>query len=265
MPSKTIPGNKELANRIRQRRLELKLTIEEAAARAGISIATWNRYEAGASIRMDKCKGLCKALNWRDIDIDADTYASHSSSSPVSYEAWSPYLAQKFGEIAAASFAVGSETLLGYINDDLSDLSSKPAGTHLGQLETSFIVDELPPQFLTQYDYSFLYQMKCILLDLRRRAKNESPFLAHSVLEELIIYLCSKAALPVTKTNSKIHNNRTTYSSEAENWVFDLFGDEDIISYLYSDTFLEEDDSFHFNHWNDQVFYTADTSDPHAD
>ena len=43
------------------------LTIEEAASRAGVGTKTWCRYEAGESIRSDKCKGVCKALNWLSL------------------------------------------------------------------------------------------------------------------------------------------------------------------------------------------------------
>ena len=35
MSNKAIPGSKSLANKIKQRRTELGLTIEEAASRAG--------------------------------------------------------------------------------------------------------------------------------------------------------------------------------------------------------------------------------------
>lgn len=69
-----------------------------------------------------------------------------------------------------------------------------PAGSHIGQLSTSFMSDELPIQFLMHYDYDFLYQMKCTLLQLRRKAKLGIPMVAHSVMEELIIYLCNEEA-----------------------------------------------------------------------
>lgn len=62
MTQKTIQGNADLAKQIRLRRSELGLTIEEAASRAGVGTKTWCRYEAGESIRSDKCKGVCKAL-----------------------------------------------------------------------------------------------------------------------------------------------------------------------------------------------------------
>lgn len=70
MAQKTIKGSEKLAKQIRVRRNELNLTIEEAASRAGIGAKTWSRYEAGESIRIDKCKGICKALNWRTFPVD---------------------------------------------------------------------------------------------------------------------------------------------------------------------------------------------------
>ena len=78
MAQKIIHGNMTLAEQIKSRRNELGLTIEEAAIRAGVGTKTWYRYETGKSIRKDKCKGICRALNWRilpgnDIKIKAST------------------------------------------------------------------------------------------------------------------------------------------------------------------------------------------------
>ena len=67
MSTKAIPGSKSLANKIKQRRTELGLTIEEAASCAGVGTKTWSRYEAGESIRQDKVKGICKVLNWPNL------------------------------------------------------------------------------------------------------------------------------------------------------------------------------------------------------
>lgn len=69
MAQKIVQGNEALAGKIKFRRNELGLTIEEAASRAGVGTKTWSRYEAGESIRRDKCKGICKALNWKGCRI----------------------------------------------------------------------------------------------------------------------------------------------------------------------------------------------------
>ena len=110
MPIKSIPNSPSLTEKIKSRRLELSLTIEEAAKRAGVGTKTWCRYEAGEAIRSDKYKGLCKALNW-PVTPSADQTVKDSS--PVedyrNHEAWSAYLEKTFGYKAAMSFAVGSD------------------------------------------------------------------------------------------------------------------------------------------------------------
>lgn len=256
MAQKTMPGNDELAKRLKSRRNELGLTIEEAALRAGVGTKTWSRYEAGESIRRDKCKGICKALNWRDFPN------SESESKPFleecrEHKAWSQFLAENYGYRAALSFAVGSDLLLDYLEQDLSDLSSMPLGSHIGQLRTSFIKDELPAQFLVQYNYEFLYQMRCTLIKLRIMANVGQSMLANSVMEELLIYLCSKEAntfIELSSVDSEFDDDEKCGNDE--DWIFDLFDDMDIITYLYSDCNLEEEHPYHFSHWADRQFYT---------
>ena len=63
MSQRTVKGSGELGNKIRQRRNELGLTIEEAAAKAGVGVKTWCRYEAGESIRQDKYLSLIHILS----------------------------------------------------------------------------------------------------------------------------------------------------------------------------------------------------------
>ena len=71
---------------------------------------------------------------------------------------------------------------------------------------------------------------------------------AHSVMEELLIYLCNKEASILMKLYD-------VNDEPEEEWVFDLFDDMDIITFLYSDVYLSPDHPYHFSHWNDQVFY----------
>ena len=165
MAQRSIQGNTDLARKIKLRRNELNLTIEEAASRAGVGTKTWSRYEAGESIRRDKCRGICKALNWHDFpDGERDIEKKPLVEEYQNHEAWSQYLANQYGLGAAMAFAAGSDILLDSIKQDLSDLASMPSGTHIGQLSTSFISEDLPPQFSMRYNYDFIYQMKCVLL-----------------------------------------------------------------------------------------------------
>lgn len=257
MPQRSIQGDQELGRKIKHRRNELNLTIEEAASRAGVGTKTWSRYEAGESIRRDKCKGICKALNWRDFpDGKSDAEKKSLIEEYRDHEAWSQFLADNYGPGAAMAFAIGSDILLDYINQDQSDLASMPSGSHIGQLNTSFISGELPPQFLMRYDYEFLYNMKCVLLKLRRQAKHGMPIIAHSILEELIIYLCNEEAqafIEIGAGADELIDNE--HLNNSKDWVFDMFDDMDIITFLYSNVYLTEDLPFHFEHWSDQQFY----------
>ncbi len=257
MAQRSIQGDQELGRKIKHRRNELNLTIEEAASRAGVGTKTWSRYEAGESIRRDKCKGICKALNWRDFpDGKSDAEKKSLIEEYRDHEAWSQFLADNYGPGAAMAFAIGSDILLDYINQDQSDLASMPSGSHIGQLNTSFISGELPPQFLMRYDYEFLYNMKCVLLKLRRQAKHGKPIIAHSILEELIIYLCNEEAqafIEIGAGADELIDNE--HLNNSKDWVFDMFDDMDIITFLYSNVYLTEDHPFHFEYWSDQQFY----------
>ena len=143
MSQKTIKGTVKLGESIKSRRQELGLTIEEAATKAGVGTKSWCRYEAGESIRGDKAKGICKVLNWHafpgeddsdDLEFNIDEYRNHA--------AWSTYLCEQFGEVAAVSFVIGSDILLDYIEEDLNGLASMPKGSHIGQLPISMIKDD---------------------------------------------------------------------------------------------------------------------------
>lgn len=254
MAKKAIQGSDSLAKKIRQRRHELGLTIEEAAARAGVGTKTWSRYETGGSIRVDKLKGVCKALNWTnfpEIGIDEDTLFLEEYKN---HEAWSEYLENLFGSKAAFSFAVGSDILYDYLKEDIAEISSMPKGTHIGQLSVSWLSGVLPEQFLMYYDYDFLYQMMCRLELMRRQAHAGNAMIAHSVLEELILYICYNEAndyIELCDINISFDENDLS-----EDWVFDLFDDMDIVTFLYSNYYLQPNDIYHFSHWTERQFFT---------
>ena len=259
MAQKIVQGNEALASKIKFRRNELGLTIEEAASRAGVGTKTWSRYEAGESIRRDKCKGICKALNWKGLpDQDGEEDSRISVQEYRNHEAWSRFLENEYGAGAAISFATGSDILLDQIEEDMTALACMPAGSHIGQLDVSWLRESLPDQFLMQYDYLFLYQMKCTLRKMRLRANNGLAMTAHSVMEELLLYLCYEEASALVELSGGISGieDEDEDDGDFEEWVFDLFDDMDIISFLYSNVYLDSDDTYHFSHWGDQQFYT---------
>lgn len=250
MANKSVQGNEKLAKAIKMRRNELDLTIEEAARRAGVGTKTWCRYEAGESIRKDKYKGVCKALNWRgflDAEIESDTLSIINEYKE--HEAWSKYIADNFGDGAAASFAIGSDILLDYVKDDMAELKKMPKGTHIGQINISYVEYELPQQFYVNYDYDFMYAMYITIIHFREMANRGTEIIAHTVLEELVLYLIME------ESRTLLEDNDCEESDGWEDWVFDIFGDMDIITCLYSNEYLTEDCIYHFKYWMKNQFY----------
>lgn len=257
MSQKVIKGTPKLSEAIRSRRQELGLTIEEAASRAGVGTKTWCRYEAGESIRRDKSKGICKALKWHAISgeteedgvtFDLGEYKKH--------KAWSQYISDHYGEAAAISFVIGSDILLDHLKEDLKELSALPQGSHVGQLAVSMTKDILPAQFLMRYDYEFLYCLKSTVIKLREIAHCNTPLAAHSVMDELAIYLFAEEAESLMECMS---SDMKAYGIENldtwREWIFDLFEDMDIVTCLYSDDYLTRDHIYHFDHWKEEQFH----------
>ena len=259
MSAKILKGSTELGNKIRLRRNELGFTIEEAASKAGVGTKTWSRYESGKSIRRDKVNSICKTLNWHILpnqeeseqtDMDINDYKCR--------EIWPHALAETLGEAAAISSVIGSDILLDNIEQDLEALSCKPKGTHIGELNLSWLEDSLPPQFLMQYDYDFLYYWKTILIRYRNQAAHIKSFTAHTVIEELTLYIIMEKSKFLMEGIVPYLPSEDKYSYyDWSNWPFDLFDDMDIITFLYSDHYLEKENLYHFEHWRKELFYAS--------
>ena len=174
--------------KIRLRRNELGFTIEEAAAKAGVGAKTWSRYETGCSIRQDKVAYICQTLHWKRLPGE-EGQTGFDIGQYKSSPAWSQTLANTWGDAAAVSFVIGSDILLDYIRQDLEALSAMPKGSHIGELEISWLDMGLPQQFLMEYDYDFLYYLKMILLRLRMRVAQEEPITIRTVAEEVLLCL----------------------------------------------------------------------------
>lgn len=164
---------------------------------------------------------------------------------------WSTFLEDKFGSGAAMSFAIGSDILLDHIEEDMMELASMPIGTHIGQLSTSWLYGSLPEQFLMHYDYEFLYQMKCTLCRMRMCAKSGYAMTVNSVLEELLFYICCEEASVLIELNEGADGIENGDSTDYEDWIFDLFGDMDVISCLYNGVYLNASHMYHFSHWTE--------------
>jgi transcriptional regulator with XRE-family HTH domain len=258
MGQKSIKGSLELAKFIKLRRTELDLTIEEAASKAGVGTKTWSRYESGESIRKDKCRGICNALKWRTLPIkeEDDTGNTLDINEYKNHEAWSPYLVDNFGKFVATSFVIGSDILLDNLRAVLEALSSMPRGSHVGETDTSWIESLLPSQFLMRYDYDFLYILRNTVNRFRLMASMGSQIIAHSVIEELSLYLImEESRFLMESMDSDMESDDKDSYGHWDSWAFDIFDDMDLITYLYSDIYLADDDEYHFNHWLERQFF----------
>lgn len=253
MARKSISGSQDLAQAIRTRRIDLDLTVEEAARRAGIGTKTWSRYEAGEAIRADKCAGVCRALEWRCLPGGVeDPEKANRLGDLRNHAVWSSSLAEMYGDHAAASFAVGSDILLDDLEAELAAMSELPRGSHIGQLSFSLFKDILPKQFLMRYDYDFLYRMKTVLSALRTWIGANTFTKAHTVLEELIIYLCIEESYFLVEDNLV---EMTEQFEDWDEWIYDLFEDQDMHMFLYGDWYVDEDNPYHFDNWTKQQFF----------
>lgn len=153
---------------------------------------------------------------------------------------WSDYIEENYGEIAAASLAIGSDILFDYVKEDLETLSKMPRYSHIGQIEVSFLEYTLPQQFYVRYDYEFLYALYITICKFRQQAKMNLEIVTHSVLEELAIYLM------VQESEILMDISDLQLDDDWQDWIFDLFGDMDIVTFLYSNIYLTEDNIYHF-------------------
>ena len=169
------------------------------------------------------------------------------------HEAWSTYLAKTYGPQAAAAFAVASDIVYDAMRKDLEMLEDQPRGTHLGQLPNSWLVDELPPQFLTRYDYEFVFSLKYVAERMRRNAAAGMPFEPKTVIEELFLYLIDRKL----QTLGEDVVMETSLTGELEDFLGTFADDMDLYTWLYSGLFLPQPgDSYHFDRWLEEQFWT---------
>ena len=254
MPPKRSQGSPELGEAIKARRESLGLTIEEAARKAGVGTKTWSRYESGASIRSDKVPKVLKVLDWKELPND-ETIVEDDPLSGIdeSHKAWSTYLYNTYGRITAASFALGSDIVLDHAKEDLAELSTRPKGTHLGELGFSWLAGDLPPQFLTRYDYEFMYALVFFIKRLRAQAKNGECIVAHTVMEEIILSLIESEA---NATFELFGVDYDLLDECPEGLVGEITDDNDVEFVLFSGMALvHPGHTYYFDEWTKEQFY----------
>jgi hypothetical protein len=168
----------------------------------------------------------------------------------------------KFGNLATTSFVIGNDILLDNLQEDMDELSSMPRESHIGQIGASWIESLLPPQFLMRYDYDFLYILRTTVTQFRLQAPKGIPIIAHSVIEELALYLIMEESrfLMESMEFDGEQDDLVDYDSWDE-WIFDIFDDMDLITFLYSDMYLTNGHPYHFDRWLERQFYCEKASE----
>lgn len=258
MPPRTQLVSPGLAEAIMERRQALGLSIQEAAARAGMTSKTWSSYEGGSSMRADKVRGLCKALGWRVLpETDTETYDGEDEDDHIllvgeEHPAFSSELENQFGHPCTVAFAIGSDIIMGHAQDDLRKLRSQPRGTHVGQLEDSWLDESLPPQFVPRYDYEFVYALTCAIASLRERFAI-GVLVAYSVLEEIALHLI----FAETELLADLYPGSFAEGDDWIDWLGSILGDLDVRYVLFQPgRVLTTAMSYHFDHWLEDQFWT---------
>ena len=106
----------------------------------------------------------------------------------------STYLEDVCGRDAAIAFALGSDWALDHAEEDLECIAHMPRGTHIGELDISYLDGSLPAQFRTRYDYEFLYLLVDRIRGLRKMAKSNKGIVCNTVLEEIALHVICEYA-----------------------------------------------------------------------
>jgi len=81
--------------------------------------------------------------------------------------------------------------------------------------------------------------MRNVLSVMQKAAKAGEPMSAHSVLQELILYLCNNEAM-------KSPDVMAACDDDPEEWLYEMLDDMDVVTFLFSGLKLTEDDPYHF-------------------
>lgn len=269
MTPQTSAGSVERGQAIRVRREELSLTIEQAAAAAGVGSETWRRYEAGGAIRRDKVRNLLKVLRWArlpDAPEDGPEGRGRDRSMwdlcgpEAEGDTYSAFLSEEYSESFARIVRAGFDITRDELRDDIESLAREPKGTHLGQLGASWFEGRLPARWLMHYDYDFMCRLLARLDTLRMRLVHpgqvDSHPLTRGVVDDLLLHLVVEQG----KSAFEVADDERVDLDEADEFEYHLNGEDDeVIFALFSaNTDPAPDNAWHFDRWFDDVYWGLD-------
>lgn len=199
----------------------------------------------------EECDDGEREDDFDDDDDDDDDLDDDDDDEDDEDMSWLDRIRLEYSDAAAQTFQRGVALLNQYIKEDMALLSKMPKGTHIGQIQedSRFLAYFFPKQFLTDCTYEVLYAMQCALERFDALAVRLPQIYAHTVLEEVVLYLAMKAGSQPLK---KVRNADAWLDEE---WLYDTFGDEDVVTCLFSGSYINEDNVYHFSHWTEEVFW----------
>lgn len=169
-----MEADKNRGELIRKRREELGLSVTDMSKKCGVAEKTWYRYESGEPIRADKVDRVLAALRWKMFPTSERSMFDSVMSIDESSWAYSPWIAECEGEFWAKAVAWAFIVVLDSIRMAVSDLSTMPAGSHVGQVLFEN-VDFMPERYLTRYDHEFMCRMCDAVKTMALQMKKGEP------------------------------------------------------------------------------------------
>ncbi|GAA0276367.1 helix-turn-helix domain-containing protein [Cryptosporangium japonicum] len=247
MAPTTQPSTAEIGAAIRARRLELGLTIEQAAASAGVGSESWRRYEQGKAIRRDKVRGLCRVLRWANLPASDGEAAARTPRADPNWDAateWAGFstaVAARHGEARARAFELGFQLVVAeQLEHDLEALRERPRGSHLGELSESWLANWLPERFVTHYEYELLYRLRAASLRIADRLASRTSQLTRCPAEALMLYV-------IVEDGAGEVNREVDYLD----WMRELIDEDlDAVRTLFDRTVdIPVDHPWHYKNW----------------
>ena len=93
-------------------------------------------------------------------------------------------------------------------------------------------------------------------MQYRGVARGGRGIVAHRVIDELVLYLIvEEARFSMENILDKLEQNGIEDVEIWDEWIFDMLGDMDVVTFLFSDRYLTHDWNYHFDHWLKEQFY----------
>lgn len=166
---------------------------------------------------------------------------------------WSTTLAEEYGELAAFTMALGMDVLFDDIKETIEILAKAPTGATCYDYEDDLPWDcySIPEAFGRFYTVDFFRQLLKVIESIRECLITNGELVAHSVAEEMCIFLAVQHAwgvLSLEKVPQSLFKigcyeqdviaetpelatdrSEPIGKDEAVDWVFDLFDDSDLL------------------------------------